>query len=394
MKSVTTLLADDHAVVRAGLRNALTHLPELEVVGEVGDGAELMDALASLRPDFLVLDVHMPDFEPVEDVRRICERYPALKILVVSAYDDQAYVVGLLAAGVAGYHLKDQPLSDLQFAVRKILAGDRWISGPLINRLVAQAPLEPGGPPAPDARTASASAPAHPSPERPAPQPAPQPAPPPATGPVLTQRQRELLHFLTLGYSNRKMAQTLDLSIKTIENHLTALYRAIDVSSRLEANNYALRHPEVLATPGREMARAKSAAQSGVERAPSLAVLLVDDSARYRTQLGKRIGKVCPSASLYEAEDCITATRLARQVQPALAFVDVVLPEADGIQCTRQIKAISPGTRIVLISAYPDREFRRLGLNAGAVAFLDKRDIDAATVCHVVTDVLDGRARG
>ena len=391
MKSVTTLLADDHAVVRAGLRNALTHLPELEVVGEVGDGAELMDALASLRPDFLVLDVHMPDFEPVEDVRRICERYPALKILVVSAYDDQAYVVGLLAAGVAGYHLKDQPLSDLQFAVRKILAGDRWISGPLINRLVAQAPLEPGGPRRaysiglrPGAPFAGAARP----------QPAPQPAPPPATGPVLTQRQRELLHFLTLGYSNRKMAQTLDLSIKTIENHLTALYRAIDVSSRLEANNYALRHPEVLATPGREMARAKSAAQSAVERAPSLAVLLVDDSARYRTQLGKRIGKVCPSASLYEAEDCITATRLARQVQPALAFVDVVLPEADGIQCTRQIKAISPGTRIVLISAYPDREFRRLGLNAGAVAFLDKRDIDAATVCHVVTDVLDGQARG
>mgnify|MGYP006298461189 CR=1 FL=1 len=386
MKSVTTLLADDHAVVRAGLRNALTHLPELEVVGEVGDGAELMDALASLRPDFLVLDVHMPHFEPVEDVRRICERYPALKILVVSAYDDQAYVVGLLAAGVAGYHLKDQPLSDLQFAVRKILAGDRWISGPLINRLVDQAPPEPDEPAASDApfaREEPASAPAHPSPE--------PPAPPPVTGPLLTQRQRELLHFLTLGYSNRKMAQTLDLSIKTIENHLTALYRAIDVSSRLEANNYALRHPEVLATPGHEMARAKSAAQGATQREPSLAVLLVDDSARYRTQLGKRIGKVCPTASLYEAEDCTTATRLARQVQPALAFVDVVLPEADGIQCTRQIKALSPGTRIILISAYPDREFRRLGLNAGAVAFLDKRDIDAATVRHVVKDVLDGQ---
>ncbi len=393
MKSVTTLLADDHAVVRAGLRNALTHLPELEVVGEVGDGAELMDALASLRPDFLVLDVHMPHFEPVEDVRRICERYPALKILVVSAYDDQAYVVGLLSAGVAGYHLKDQPLSDLQFAVRKILAGDRWISGPLINRLVAQAPPAPDEPAAPDAPFAGeapASAPAQLSSER--------PAPPPVTGPLLTHRQRELLHFLTLGYSNRKMAQTLDLSVKTIENHLTALYRAIDVSSRLEANNYALCHPEVLATPGHEMARVKdaaeSAAQGAAQRAPTIAVLLVDDSARYRTQLGKRIGKVCPSALLYEAEDCVTATRLARQVQPALAFVDVVLPEADGIQCTRQIKTISPGTRIILISAYPDREFRRLGLDAGAVAFLDKRDIDAATVRHVVKDVVDGWGRG
>lgn len=346
---VKVLLADDHAIVRAGLRDALASLPELEIVGEVGNGRELTQALETLHPDFLVVDVNMPEFEPVAAVSRIRVEYPALKILVVSAYDDQAYVVGLLSAGVDGYHLKDQPLSDLQLAVRRILAGDRWISGPLVNRLV-------------DHHSAAASAPAT----------------------VLTRRQRELLRLLTLGYDNRKMAREMELSVKTVENHLTALYRAIGVASRLEAHNYAMRHPEALGTLGHEAVQARSEAWT----AAHLVVLLVDDNARYRTQLGKLIGKACPTLSLYEAEDCAEALRLVDQVHPQLAFVDIVLPEEDGIQCARRIKAVSPATRLILISAYPDREFRRLGLNAGAVAFLDKKDLDAATVRQVMDDAL------
>lgn len=353
MKSVRVLLADDHAIVRAGLRNALANLPELETVGEVSNGPELALALETLHPDFLVIDVNMPEFDPVAAIRQIRFEYPALKILVVSAYDDQAYVVGLLSAGVDGYHLKDQPLSDLQFAVRKILSGDRWISGPLVNRLIDQHPVMGLTPAA-----------------------------------TLTHRQREMLRLLTLGYSNRKIAYELALSVKTVENHLTALYRIIGVGSRLEANNYAIRHPEVLAKTGYEMAQAEAAVQ--VET--WLAVLIVDDNVRYRTQLGKLIGKAYPAASLYEAADCTEALHLAEHVQPQLAFVDVVLPEKGGIWCTSQIKTLSPSTRLILISAYPDREFRRMGMDVGAVAFLDKRDLDAATVYQVVEDVLNSRS--
>ena len=136
MDSIKVLLADDHPIVRAGLHEALASLPELVITGEVGNGTELMRALETLNPDLLVVDVAMPDFEPVAAAHQIRAAYPNLKILVVSAYDDQAYVVGLLSAGVDGYHLKDQPLSDLQLAVRRIMAGDRWISSPLVNRLV------------------------------------------------------------------------------------------------------------------------------------------------------------------------------------------------------------------------------------------------------------------
>ncbi|MEF3273084.1 MAG: response regulator transcription factor [Chloroflexus sp.] len=343
------VLADDHAVVRAGLRTALAGLPNFEVVGEAADGPQLLATLAQHQPDLLVVDVAMPAFDPIATIRQIHATYPALKILVVSAYDDQSYVVGLLAAGVNGYHLKDQPLSDLQLAVQRIMAGGNWISSPLLSRLIQAAPQL--------TRSAPIS---------------------------LTRRQRDLLRLIAQGYDNRRMAQEMDLSVKTIENHLTALYRAINVTSRLEAYQFALRHPELLAESGYEATHNRDPALNTT----ALTVLIIDDNERYRAQLKRMIGKACAEAYLYEAEDCYAATRLLRQITPDLIFVDVILNDGDGIQCLRRIKQIAPETRAILISAYPDREFRRLGLEAGALAFLDKKDLDAATVRQVIEDAL------
>jgi DNA-binding NarL/FixJ family response regulator len=344
---VHVLLADDHAVVRAGLRNALENIPQLTIIGEVGDGIALEESLARLRPDLLAIDVSMPDFEPVAAVKRIKAGYPGMKILVVSAYDDEAYVVGLLGAGVDGYHLKDQPLSDLQLAVQRVLSGERWISSPLIDRLIHRRPVfsEPDVPP-------------------------------------LTRRQRELLRLLAQGCDNRKISQILELSIKTVESHLTGLYRVLRVDSRLEALNFAVRHPEVLAVAGHETEGPAPCSE------PVVNILVVDDSSRYRQQLCRLIGKTFPSSRLFEAEDPGEAVRLAERIHPQLALVDVVLRDEDGIQCARRLKTVTPGTRIVLISAYPDREFRRIGLAAGAVALLDKKDLDAAAVRQVLEDTL------
>lgn len=349
MNSVTTLLADDHALVRAGLRDALNSLPEINVVGEVGDGKNLLLALERLSPDFLVMDVNMPDFEPVAMVQKFRLAYPQMKILVVSAYDDQAYVLGLLSAGVNGYHLKDQPLSDLQAAVRRILDGGRWISDPLVNQLVDHHNIPAG-----------------------------------ITTDHLTRRQRQLLYLLNRGYNNQKIAMVMDLSVKTVENHLTALYRAIGVESRLEANNYANLHPEVLLIPENDKATGKL----DTRREEGFKVMLVDDNPRYRAQLAKLVSRSYPEFKLFQVEDSQEAVRLAEQVKPDLAFIDVVLRDDDGIQCARRVKVASPPTRIILISAYPDREFRRLGLKAGAVAFVDKKDMDAATVRQLIEDVM------
>ena len=348
MSSIRVLLADDHTVVRAGLRNALEVLPDLEIIGEVGDGIELMNAISSTQIDLLIMDASMPDFEPISAVQEIKAKYPDIKILIVSAYNDESYVVGLLKAGVNGYHLKDQPLADLQLATQKVLKGDRWISGSLIDRLI----------------------------NRPT-------AAPLTNVPFLTRRQRELLQLIAQGADNRNIAQTLDLSVKTVENHLTALYRVLGVDSRLKASNYILRHPELLASSGQEMVKLEpKPAEQG------LVIMIVDDNARYRQQLGRLIGRIQASAVLYEAENTSSALTMGKQVQPQLAFIDVVLDGEDGIQCARKLRAVSPSTRVVVISAYPDREFRKQATAAGVAAFLDKKDLDTASLRQVIEDIL------
>jgi len=347
MSKVRILLADDHAVVRAGIRNALEELANLEIVGEVGDGPALFEALAQIQPDCLLIDVTMPDFEPVAAIRQIRARYPEMRILVVSAYDDDVYVHGLLGAGVDGYHLKDQPLSDLRLAVQRVLAGERWVSSPLVDKLVGSTDV---------------------------------------SSPSLTVRQCEILRLLQQGLDNQTVARQLGLSVKTVENHLTRLYRQLGVQSRLEAVNYVMQHPEVLAMSRHATSMAPVSAEAPMQQ--RVTMLLVDDNARYRRQLRRMIGKVCPQAMIYEAQNIGEAVQLTQRAAPQLVLVDVILGEENGIHCTRRIKALSPPSRIVLISAYPDREFHRLGLEAGAVAFLDKKDLDAATLCQIIDDVI------
>jgi DNA-binding NarL/FixJ family response regulator len=301
-----------------------------------------------MHPDCLLIDVTMPDFEPIAAIRRIRSCYPAMKILVISAYDDDIYVQGLLGAGVDGYHLKDQSLNDLQLAVQRVLSGEKWVSSRLLDKLFKH--------------TES-----------------------PYVGPGLTSRQQEILELLQQGLDNQTIARRLGLSVKTVEKHLTALYRQLDVQSRLEAVQYAAQRPELLTIPGRTVAQT-SPSTAGLTR-KQVSVLLVDDNAPYRHRMRRMIGKIYPQAMLYEAKDTEEALSLIQHVAPQLAFVDVVLGDQSGIQCTRRMKAALPRLRIILISAYPDRESHRQGLEAGAVAFLDKKDLDAATLRQVIEDV-------
>lgn len=349
MNTLRILLADDHAVVRAGLRKVLEELPrEIEVI-EVENGPQVFEALKEHDFDIMLIDVAMPSFDPIPAIQTIRADYPHMKILVVSAYDDDIYVQGLLAAGVHGYHLKDQPLSDLKLAVERVLAGDKWVSGTLLDKLIEKT---------------------H-----------------PMTAMLrLSERQRELLVYLQKGWDNRSIAREMKVSVKTVENHLTRLYRQLGVQSRLEAVNFVYQHPEVLGVQAYEVL---SLAERGIkEEHNAFSIMVVDDNARYRMQLQRIIGKVYPHALLLEAEDTQTAVAIAKQLNPKLIFVDVVLGEEDGICCTQRIKAVSRDSRIILISAYPDREFHRRGLESGAIAFLDKKDLDAATLRQVIEDVM------
>jgi DNA-binding NarL/FixJ family response regulator len=349
MDTIRILLADDHAVVRTGLRKVVEEIPGIQVISEAENGPQVFSTLEKETFDCLIIDVTMPEFEPISAIRQIHATYPAMKILIVSAYDDDIYVQGLLNVGVNGYHLKDQPLNDLKLALERVLAGERWLSTPIINKLLGKSQQN-------------------------------------VSSEQLTSRQRELLSLLRDGKDNQSIAQAMGLSIKTVENHLTRLYRQLNVQSRLEAVNYLMQQPTLLGLSGHQAASTTSSIQS--TKFNDVSIMVIDDNSRYRGNLLRMIGKVCPRATIYEAENIENAVQMAGRVTPQLVLIDVVLGEEDGLRCARRVKAISPHSRIVLISAYPDREFHRLGLESGAVAFLDKKDLDLPALKQLIEDVI------
>lgn len=342
---VTVLLADDHALVRAGIRNVLEDMTNLEIIGEVGNGPELVDILTQQAFDLLLIDVTMPDFDPIRTIQNIKNDYPAMRILVVSAYDDDVYVQGLLGAGVDGYHLKDQSAAELRLAVQRVLEGERWLSSRLVTRLLTR-----------DFSTAAPD--------------------------LLSPRQQDILQLLVEGSDNRSIATELSLSIKTVENHLTRLYRQLDVSSRLEAVAYVREHPDVLHSDR------LSTTHHNINQTATSNVLIVDDNKRFRTQLQRMVAKANSTVAVYEAESIHSALNRVERYQPELVFIDVVLGEESGIECARKIKQSHDSSVIILMSAYPDQEFHTTGLAAGAKAFLDKKNIDSGTIRQIIDDVV------
>ncbi len=349
MAKTTLILADDHAIVRAGIRNALSGSTDFTISAEVDSGPTLFAALRQFSADCLLIDVTMPNFEPFAAVKEIRKQFPAMKILIVSAYDDDIYVQGLLQLGANGYHLKDQPLSDLRLAIQRVMAGERWVSSRLLERL-DQAP-----PPVVEAEL-----------------------------PKLTGRQREMLHLLYKGLDNYHIAAQLDLSIKTVENHLTGLYRLLDVRSRLEAVNYMIQHPELL---GLSPSTLPPAPDTRFISRSKQTMLIVDDNERYRQQLSRMVLSINDQVQILEADNTGRAVQLAGQHRPRLILIDVVLGDENGIQCVQRVTKISPTSRILLFSAYPDSEFHREGLAAGASAFLDKKNLDSAALRQILEDV-------
>ena len=190
MTLVRIVLADDHALVRAGIYKALAGMPGYEIVAEASDGPSVEAALVRSQPDLLLIDVAMPSFDPLAAIKGIRDAYPDMKILVISAHDDNVYVRGLLGAGVDGYHLKDESLSELRMAVERVMGGQKWVTGRLLDRLAGAS----GGP----------------SDEH---------------RPDLSSRKRDIISLLQAGFDNQTIAHRMGLSVKTVEKHLTGIYR-------------------------------------------------------------------------------------------------------------------------------------------------------------------------
>ena len=208
MSKIRVLLAEDHVVVREGIRQFLDRERDLEVIGEAGDGEEAVRLTDQLKPDVVVMDVAMPKVNGIEATRRIKELCPATAVLALTAYDYDQYIFALLDIGAAGYLLKDTSGQELVSAIRAVYRGDCVLHPAIARKVVKRFRGAPSG-------------------ER-------------ALG-LLTEREVEVLKRAAKGMCNKDIARELFLSVRTVESHLESIFNKLGVGSRTEAVVYSLK---------------------------------------------------------------------------------------------------------------------------------------------------------
>jgi DNA-binding NarL/FixJ family response regulator len=198
MKKIRLLLADDHAILRAGLRMLLDAQPDMIVVGEAADGEEAVQRALATRPDVAVVDLTMPGLSGVETLQRLRRELPITRLLVLTMHEDPAYARVALAAGAAGHVIKDSESGELLTAIREVHRGGTFV------RARVEAP--------------TITVESEPSPRL----------------PVLSPRERQVLELLARGHTNREVADILVLSVKTVETHRARLTDKLGVTSRAD----------------------------------------------------------------------------------------------------------------------------------------------------------------
>jgi DNA-binding NarL/FixJ family response regulator len=207
---IRVILADDHAVVRKGIREFLEEEGDIVVVAEAADGSQAADLVAQHQPDVAVLDIQMPGVGGIEATRRIKADHPSVRVLILTAYDDDPYIFALLHAGASGYILKTAESGELVRAVRAVHRGESALDPAVAQKVVQQ--LTTGRP-----LGAQASVEA------------------------LTERELEVLRLAAKGQTNKAIGQSLDISDRTVQGHLANIYGKLNVSSRTEAVTEALK---------------------------------------------------------------------------------------------------------------------------------------------------------
>ncbi len=205
------LLVDDHNLVRSGMRLLLETMPNIAVVGEASDGASALRLIEEQRPDAVIMDLNMPGMSGSEAVRRAAKRFPETRVLVVSMHADEAYVRDALAAGASGYLLKGADTAELEHALQQVARGQTYLS-PAISAAVVAALAKPNN-------SNLAGSPLD----------------------LLTYRQREVLKLVAEGYSTKKAAARLGVSIKTVEAHRGAIMSRLGIRDLAGLVRFAVR---------------------------------------------------------------------------------------------------------------------------------------------------------
>jgi DNA-binding NarL/FixJ family response regulator len=196
MTPVRVLLADDHPLLRAGVRAQLERIPGVSIVGEAGDAEDALSQAAAARPDVVVMDISMPGMPGLEALRTITSRFPPTRVVMLTLHDEEEYVLGAMRAGAAGYVLKVAKPAELPLALEAVMAGHTFIS-PAVARTVAQY-LQKSGPDAPHAV-------------------------------LLTPRQQEVLRLIAGSRNTKEIATLLKVSVKTVEMHRARLMERLGI---------------------------------------------------------------------------------------------------------------------------------------------------------------------
>jgi two-component system, NarL family, response regulator NreC len=211
MKKVRIILADDHTVMRAGLRALLDRQPGLEVVGEAEDGRQTVELACAHVPDVVVMDIAMPILNGVEATRRLIRQQPSISVVILSMYSDESYVMRALEAGAHAYLLKDSAVTDLIRAIEAVSQGKSFFS-PKISRILAEEYVR--------ALKQKGVADSY---------------------ELLTPREREILQLLAEGKTNKEVATSLNISVYTAETHRGNILQKLNLHSSAELVLYAVR---------------------------------------------------------------------------------------------------------------------------------------------------------
>jgi two-component system, NarL family, response regulator LiaR len=207
-QTIRVLVADDHVVVRKGIRALLATEPGIDVVGEATDGAEAVHAAAELRPDVILMDIVMPTVDGIEAVRRIMAAQPGSRILMLTSFATDDQIFPALKAGALGYLLKDTGPEDLVQAIRQVHRGESSLHPTIARKVLQELSRPPQRPPTPD---------------------------------PLTEREVEVLRLVAQGRSNQEIARMLVVSEATVRTHVSSILSKLHLASRTQAALYALR---------------------------------------------------------------------------------------------------------------------------------------------------------
>lgn len=219
MDPIRIVLGEDHSLVREGTRRILEQHPDLTVVGEAGDGQEVLELVERLRPDVAILDIRMPRLSGIEVLRRMKQSSPNTKAIMLTAYDDDDYILALMEAGASGYLLKTTRAADLVEAVRSVQQGE-----PVLHPAIAVKVARLWGRTRATAEQGSSE--------------------------ELSSREREVLVLAANGLRNKAIADRLGISVRTVEGHFNSILAKLGVASRTEAVLYAVSRRWV--SPGEE----------------------------------------------------------------------------------------------------------------------------------------------